>query len=77
VAVKVFGDNQIMEQREIAILKSCRDRNIVQFLGVMFDPQENRTMMVTELMENGDLYKALHGQNSHAFRWYKRCSPRA
>lgn len=46
VAVKVMGDtpagqrqaNRVMErqelfEREIMLLKSCRDRNIVQFLG--------------------------------------------
>ena len=40
-------------EREIAILKSCRDANIVQFVGAVMQP--DCTMLVTEYMEGGNL----------------------
>ena len=55
VAVKIFtdqaraeacsGDRAAEFRREIAILKGCRDRNIVQFIGACL--QEGRTILVT------------------------------
>lgn len=51
VAVKVFPsdatDMQMAEfQKEVVILKSCRDRNIVQFLGACVT--DTQTCLVTE-----------------------------
>ena len=40
-------------RREIAILRACRDANIVQFQGAYLGPEE--TLLVTEYMEGGDL----------------------
>eukprot|EP00884_Botryococcus_braunii_P010360 jgi/Botrbrau1/19325/Bobra.0073s0056.1 len=65
VAVKVFHDvHSIVEEadilREVAILKGCRDRNIVQFYGACRDPASGRILLVTEYMEAGDLYHALN-----------------
>jgi hypothetical protein len=40
-------------KNEIAILRHCRDRNVVQFLGAYMGP--DRTLLVTEYMEGGDL----------------------
>jgi len=50
-AVKVFPSNatdvQMAEfQKEVVILKSCRDRNIVQFLGACIT--DTQTCLVTE-----------------------------
>ena len=50
VAVKVFPSNatdvqQEEFQREVVILKSCRDRNIVQFLGACVEA--GQTFLVT------------------------------
>ena len=39
--------------QEIAILRACRDANIVQFQGAYLGPEE--TLLVTEYMEGGDL----------------------
>lgn len=76
VAVKVFPSNatdmQMADfQKEIVILKSCRDRNIVQFLGACIT--ETQTCLVTEYMERGDLYNALHRDaESQMLTWYRR-----
>jgi Protein kinase domain len=40
-------------KQEIAILRACRDANIVQFQGAYLGPE--RTLLVTEYMEGGDL----------------------
>ena len=50
VAVKVFPSNatdvQLEEfQREVVILKSCRDRHVVQFLGACIE--DGQTFLVT------------------------------
>jgi len=44
-------------QKEISILKSCRDANIVQFQGAYLGPE--RTLLVTEYMEGGNLMENL------------------
>jgi len=78
VAVKVFPsdatDMQMAEfQKEVVILKSCRDRNIVQFLGACVT--DTQTCLVTEFMEMGDLYNALHrGEKAGMLTWYKKSS---
>lgn len=69
--LKVSGDKKNFStsdfKREIAILKACRDGNIVQFQGAHVGEQE--TMLVTEYMEAGNL-----STNIQAGRvtWYKR-----
>jgi len=56
VAVKVFPSNatdvqQEEFQREVVILKSCRDRNIVQFLGACVEA--GQTFLVTGARPSG------------------------
>ena len=56
VAVKVFPSNatdvqQEEFQREVVILKSCRDRNIVQFLGACVEA--GQTFLVTGALRRG------------------------
>jgi serine/threonine protein kinase len=51
VAVKIFPTHATPQQhaefqREVVLLKSCRDGNIVQFLGA--SQTENQTLMITE-----------------------------
>lgn len=53
-AVKVFPSNatdvQMADfQKEVVILKSCRDRNIVQFLGACIT--DTQTCLVTECVQ--------------------------
>ncbi|KAK9818283.1 hypothetical protein WJX72_010061 [[Myrmecia] bisecta] len=72
VAVKVVTDriNVRAFSNEIAILKRCRDQNIVNYLGC--SSHEGRTMLVTELMARGDLYRALEDDVEDLYRWYRR-----
>lgn len=78
VAVKVFPSDateiQLADfQKEVVILKSCRDRNIVQFLGACVT--DTQTCLVTEYMECGDLYNGLHrNDQSDMLTWYRRSS---
>ncbi|CAK0785070.1 hypothetical protein CVIRNUC_008276 [Coccomyxa viridis] len=82
VAVKIFtdqvaGENQARYteafRREIFILRSCHDRNIVQFLGACL--QVGQTILVQEYMENGDLYHAISEDMSGRFGWYRKKLP--
>lgn len=60
--------------REVTLLKALRDRNIVQFLGACLDGPEGTAMLVTELMELGDLWRALSVKDSSGdriFGWYR------
>ena len=57
-------------KQEIAILKSCHDRNIVQFYGACLQP--DCTLMVMEYLEGGDLYHAIANDSIGRFSWYKR-----
>lgn len=57
-------------KQEIAILKSCHDRNIVQFVGACLQP--DCTIMVMEYLESGDLYHAIANDSTGRFSWYKR-----
>ncbi|KAL3148045.1 protein kinase activity protein [Trebouxia sp. C0009 RCD-2024] len=61
---------QTLIKQEIAVLKSCRDRNIVQFVGACI--QRDQTMLITEYMEGGDLYHAIAQDSTGRFSWYKR-----
>ncbi|DBB18025.1 hypothetical protein WJX82_008169 [Trebouxia sp. C0006] len=57
-------------RQEIAVLKSCRDHNIVQFVGACI--QREQTMLITEFMEGGDLYHAIARDTLGRFAWYRR-----
>ncbi|KAK9804917.1 hypothetical protein WJX72_011872 [[Myrmecia] bisecta] len=76
VAVKIIIDQTHKQQmdfeREINMLSCLRDRNIVQFLGVCLDGDE--TMLVTEFMENGDLYRMISKDRERTLCWYTRKS---
>ncbi|GAB4813247.1 hypothetical protein N2152v2_000293 [Parachlorella kessleri] len=80
VAVKVLNGMSDPKQleaflREGRILRDCRDRNIVQFVGAAFDPSCDQAMLVTEFMEAGDLWRALKWrdeQGRRVFGWYRR-----
>lgn len=72
VAVKVFEgyvgqSGQDLLLNEISILRSCRNRNIVQFFGVAF--QREDIWMLMELME-GNLSR--HLARGHDCTWYFR-----
>lgn len=72
VAVKVFEgyvgqQEQELLLKEITILRSCRNKNIVQFFGVAF--QEEDIWMIMELME-GNLFR--HLARGHHCTWYFR-----
>ena len=49
---------------QVTILKACRDRNIVQFIGACH--KDGQLMLVTEFMEGGDLHAALQADASKA-----------
>lgn len=75
VAIKTtFKRNKQMEDafiREIAMMKYVsRDRNIVQFYGACVQTQ--CLLLVSELMEGGDLRRALNRENSDEWSWYRR-----
>lgn len=56
-------------QREVAVLRSCNNNNIVRFYGLCFkDPD---VWLVLELLENGTLYHALL-QGKQQINWYNR-----
>lgn len=74
VAVKVLsitGEGRQLAmadfRREIAILKGCRDVNIVQFVGASLTP--DRTMLVTEYLEGGNLANNI---TAGRVSWYRR-----
>ncbi|KAL0034790.1 hypothetical protein WJX77_007383 [Trebouxia sp. C0004] len=64
---------ETLVRQEIAVLKSCRDHNIVQFVGACI--QRNQTMLITEFMEGGDLYHAIARDTLGRFAWYRRSAP--
>ena len=63
-------------QREAAILKHVnRDRNVVQLYGTSKMP-DGKLLLVTELMEGGDLRRALNNsETAEALAWH-RCGKR-
>ena len=74
VAIKIFKsvttqrDLELL-QTEIAVLRSCNNRNIVHFYGVCFQGAD--AWLVMELLEKGNLYNALaHGKG--LCTWYHR-----
>lgn len=57
--------------REVRLLKSCRSKYIVSFMGVVFLDREVR--LVTELMPSGDLWNMLRSNDSSSSEkvtWY-------
>lgn len=76
VAVKfVTGHSPKEQQRfrnEVAILKSLRHVNIVQFLGASL--AGDQIMLVTEYMPRGDLWRALSQDSTHHFSWRNMCA---
>jgi serine/threonine protein kinase len=60
-------------RQEISILKSCHDKNIVQFIGACLTV--GQTILVTEFLENGDLYKAINSQQGNRYHWYRMQLP--
>ncbi len=75
VAVKVFtapSSDRDMEvlHTEVAVLRSCNSRNIVQFHGVCF--KQDNIWVVMELLEQGSLYNALEKSKRRCL-WYHRC----
>lgn len=76
VAVKVFSapsSDRDMEllHTEIAVLRSCNSRNIVQFHGVCF--KQDNIWVVMEILEQGSLYNALERSRKKCL-WYRRCT---
>lgn len=74
VAIKIFKsvstarDLELL-QTEIAVLRSCNNRNIVHFYGVSFKGSD--AWLVMELLEKGNLYNALaYGRG--LCTWYNR-----
>ena len=74
VAIKIFKsvttarDLELL-QTEIAVLRSCNNRNIVHFYGVCFKQAD--TWLVMELLEKGNLYNAL-AYGKGLCTWYNR-----
>ncbi len=61
--------------REASLLKALRHRNVVQFLGASLDGPQGTALLVTELMELGDLWRALPAKDDNEeriFGWYLR-----
>lgn len=61
--------------REASLLKALRHKNVVQFLGACLDGPHGTALLVTELMELGDLWRALSAkdpQGERIFSWYSR-----
>ncbi|GAB4820917.1 hypothetical protein N2152v2_007963 [Parachlorella kessleri] len=76
VAVKVLlggsqelgcRQHEVEFQHELAVLRACRDANIVQFQGVCIT--SDGAMLVTEYMEGGSLWKNIR---SKRVSWYSR-----
>ncbi len=74
VAIKIFTsvttsrDLELL-QTEIAVLRSCNNRNIVHFYGVAFKQAD--AWLVMELLEKGNLYNAL-AYGKGLCTWYNR-----
>jgi serine/threonine-protein kinase RIO1 len=57
--------------KEVRLLKSCRSKYIVSFMGVVF--LDDEVQLVTELMPSGDLWNALREKDSTCLQkitWY-------
>lgn len=58
------------------MLSQLRHPSILQFMGVALDPAKNEGMLITELMEGGDLGVRMNytsqGSSERSFGWYQR-----
>lgn len=79
VAIKVlnkanctaFAQQAGQLQREIALLRELRDRNIVQFYGACI--QQDAVMLVTEYLPGGDLFHLFKdAKRSAEYKWYRK-----
>ena len=60
-----------MAYMQVAILKKLRAENVVRFLGVCM--RDDHTMLVTEFMAGGDLYKGITNPDMRAeLQWYNK-----
>lgn len=63
-------------EREVMLLKALRHRNVVQFLGAALNGPQGTALLVTELMELGDLWRALPAKDpvsgNRMFSWKRR-----
>ena len=59
---------------QVSLLRSCRDANIVTFLGACINAR-HEAMLVTEFVELGDLWRAATLRNARGariFAWQNR-----
>ena len=74
VAIKVVHSHTPKQQarfvREINVLRSCHDPNIVQFLGASVRGQQ--TLLIMQYMPGGDLFKQIAQDSEGQFSWYRR-----
>lgn len=73
------ADNYKQLAKEIAILRECRNSNIVLFYGACLrapappgEPAPHALMLVTEYMPLGDLFAALQGPRGMEYRWQNK-----
>lgn len=73
VAIKVSTEQTTKQllrfAREVEVLKSLYNGNVVRFLGANL--QMHQAMMVMEYMPNGDLYQQIAADQAGDFLWYK------
>eukprot|EP00891_Asterochloris_glomerata_P005403 jgi/Astpho2/5403/Aster-x1291 len=71
VAVKQFKGISLPsdEMKELSFLQTCRHKNIITFYGVVRKP--NEVLLVTELMELGDLGQAIR-RDPETWGWHGR-----
>ncbi|DBA77294.1 TPA: hypothetical protein ACH3X2_000816 [Trebouxia sp. C0005] len=74
VAVKQLLEQNDYQQHkfvnEIAILRSCRNENIVCFLGVMMQPQSMSLIM--EYVPHGNLFRTIQQDSKGMLQWWDR-----
>ncbi|KAL3141044.1 hypothetical protein ABBQ32_005555 [Trebouxia sp. C0010 RCD-2024] len=74
VAVKQLLEQNAYQQQkfvnEIAILRSCRNENIVCFLGVMMQPESMSLIM--EYVPHGNLFKSIQQDSKGTLQWWDR-----
>lgn len=59
--------------REVTLMRACRDKNLVSFVGLCLC--EGHPAIVSELMLNGNLYRALAGDAGRRFGWARAFDP--
>lgn len=61
--------------REVVLMRACRDKNLVSFVGACVTRGTGHAIIVSELLPNGDLYTALGGDEGRRFGWARaRCA---